>query len=82
MNGEKIGNEHGPVVVSSKLGWLVSGPLSIYTELSILCNAIAASSSELPGPRVDNIQFHQQHLRWACHGRRVTALFLITSPFV
>jgi len=48
VTGETIGNERGPVAVYSKLGWLVSGPLSDVMELSIHCNAIVASSGELP----------------------------------
>jgi len=44
VTGEKIGNERGSVAVSSKLG-----PLSDITELASHCNAIVASSSELPG---------------------------------
>jgi len=48
VTGETISNARGPVAISSKLGWLVSGPLCGLTELATVhCNTIVANSCEL-----------------------------------
>ena len=48
VTGETIVGDHGPVAVSSKLGWLVSGPLCDYIDSGpTYCNAIVAKN-ELP----------------------------------
>ena len=58
VTGEIIRTENGPIVVSSKLGWLVSGPVEVYDSSGSTHSNLVVSShdnSENPELQIDQI---------------------------